>query len=124
MPWRTKGRRKSPGALGLAPNDARKDDLICIIFGCSVPLVLRRIPLPKQSASPQPDASETRSIQQGANSLDASPPMVAPSPDDESGDTEELYTLVGECYVDHMMDGEAIAYFREGKLRSQKFTLK
>jgi hypothetical protein len=106
IPWLTKECRKSPGVLGLAPNDARKDDLICIIFGCSVPLVLRRIPLPKQPTSPQPVASET------------------PSPDDEPEDAEELYTLVGECYVDHMMDGEAIAYFRDEKLECKDFTLK
>jgi len=124
MPWLTDGLRKSPGALRLAPNDARKDDLICIIFGCSVPLVLRRIPFPKQRTNPQPDASETRSIQQGANSLDASPPLVAPSPDDESEDAGELYTLVGECYVDHMMDGEAITYFKDENPVCQNFTLK
>jgi len=124
MPWLTKGLRKSPGPLGLAPNDARKGDLVCIIFGCSVPLVLRPIPLPKQPASPQPDASETRSKEQGANSLDASPPLVVPSPDDESEDAEKLYTLIGECYIDHMMDGEAIAYFRDKELGSRKFILK
>jgi hypothetical protein len=117
MPWLTKRHdRKSPGVLGLAPNDARKDDLICIIFGCSVPLVLRRIPLPKQPTSPQP---ETGANQQGIDPLDAtsSPPSVAPSLD------EELYTLVGECYVDHMMDGEAIAYFRDEKLDCKNFIL-
>jgi hypothetical protein len=124
MPWLTKEDRESPGALGLAPNDARKDDLICIIFGCSVPLILRRIPLPKQPTSPQPDAGETRSTQEGANPLDASPPLVAPSPDGGSEDAEELYTLVGECYVDHMMDGEAIAYFKDEELECKDFTLK
>jgi hypothetical protein len=123
IPWLTKGHRKSPGALGLAPNDARKDDLICIIFGCSVPLVLRRIPLPKQPTSPQPGTSETRSKQQEASSSDASSPLVVPSPDDESEDAEELYTLIGECYVDHMMDGEAIAYFKDEKPVCQNFTL-
>jgi hypothetical protein len=89
-----------------------------------VPLILRRIPLPKQPTSPQPDVSEMRSTQQGASSLDGSPPSVAPSPDGGSEDAEELYTLVGECYVDHMMDGEAIAYFRDEELECKDFTLK
>ena len=29
--------------LGLAPDGAQEGDLICIIFGCSVPVVLRKI---------------------------------------------------------------------------------
>ena len=29
------------GFLGLAPNDAKPEDLICILYGCSVPVVLR-----------------------------------------------------------------------------------
>ena len=34
---------EDPEALGLAPNSARKGDLVCIIYGCSVPLVLRSV---------------------------------------------------------------------------------
>src|SRR5438034_5321339 len=37
MEWLTKKEGTRSGALGLAPNDARNGDLICIIFGCSVP---------------------------------------------------------------------------------------
>ncbi|KAK2006747.1 HET-domain-containing protein, partial [Colletotrichum eremochloae] len=29
---------------GLCPPDSRKDDLICILFGCSVPVILRKAP--------------------------------------------------------------------------------
>ena len=28
--------------IGLAPKSARMGDLVCILFGCSVPVVLRR----------------------------------------------------------------------------------
>ena len=31
------------GHLGLAPQSARINDLICIFYGCSVPVVLRRV---------------------------------------------------------------------------------
>lgn len=36
------GRRKT--FYGLAPSDTETGDLICILFGCSVPVVLRKIP--------------------------------------------------------------------------------
>ena len=35
------------GFLGLAPEKTNKEDLICILFGCSVPVVLRRHSSPK-----------------------------------------------------------------------------
>lgn len=50
--------------VGLAPPNAEAGDLICIFFGCSVPVVLRR---------------------KGEN-----------------------FTFVGECYVDGVMNGEAV----------------
>ncbi|KAK4204590.1 heterokaryon incompatibility protein-domain-containing protein [Triangularia verruculosa] len=34
--------RTEKGALGLASQDVRSGDLVCIIFGCSVPVILRR----------------------------------------------------------------------------------
>ena len=30
-------------ALGLAPEESKKRDLICILYGCSVPVALRRM---------------------------------------------------------------------------------
>jgi hypothetical protein len=33
------------------------------------------------------------------------------------------YTLIGECYVDQMMDGEAIAYFNDQELLDEPFEL-
>jgi len=58
------------GALGLAPDGANKGDCIVVLFGCSVPLVLRPIEIQGQTT----------------------------------------YKIIGECYVDCMMDGEALAY--------------
>jgi len=62
---------KKGKALGLSPCDAQIGDLVCIIFGCSVPLVLRK------------DVDR------------------------------EKYVLIGECYLDHTMDGEAMTYFEK-----------
>ena len=53
---------------GLCPPAAGAGDIICILFGCSVPVLLKK-----------------------AKSKD-----------------KECYTLVGECYVHGMMDGEAL----------------
>lgn len=52
--------------LGMAPRKARKGDLNCILFGCSVPMLLR-----------------------------------------ESGD-KTSFAIVGECYLDGYMNGEAL----------------
>ncbi|KAH8587765.1 heterokaryon incompatibility protein-domain-containing protein [Bisporella sp. PMI_857] len=74
--------KEGPETLGLAPNGARENDIICIIYGCSVPLVLRQ----------------------------------------EHG--EKAFIVIGECYVDHMMDGEAIRYCEDQIVKEDYFELK
>jgi hypothetical protein len=54
------------GGMGMAPQEARKDDLVCIIHGAPVPFILRRM---------------------------------------EKAD-DELYYLVGPCYLNNMMTRE------------------
>jgi hypothetical protein len=55
--------------FGLAPRQAGEEDLVCILFGCSVPVVLKRVKDPRVT---------------------------------------RLFELVGECYIDGFMDGEAV----------------
>jgi hypothetical protein len=31
------------GRLGLAPNNAKEEDTVCIFYGCSVPVLIRKI---------------------------------------------------------------------------------
>ena len=57
--------------LGLAPGDCQKGDVLCILFGCSVPVILRSY-----------QGSET-----GQN----------------------LFKLIGECYIHGIMNGEGIS---------------
>jgi hypothetical protein len=264
MPWlRGTQTDKGTGALGLAPSDTRKGDLICIIFGCSVPLILRRTDPPKQDEGQQnindinningntingntinsntingntinSNTNGGMNIQDNTNGHERSehdhsqeqrfdvtngqqgrhglghglgnelgnglgdeldpglkpvlelglesrleselepklesvlepklesvlepklesvlepklqhepesgreiepingynkrhvtndfPSTTIPSTDDTFDDDREFYKLVGECYVDHMMDGEAIAYFKDKIKRSHEFTL-
>jgi len=59
-------------------------DLVCVVFGCSVPVVLRQ-------------AHRHEKKEKGG---------------DGEGEEGEEYTLVGECYLD-AMDGHAMTYFRK-----------
>lgn len=70
--------------VGLGPNKAHENDLICILFGCSVPVVLRE----KKA----------------------------------QGQTTKEYKFIGECYVDGMMDGEAIEEL--SKFEHEWFTMR
>lgn len=63
------------GYFGVGPRRTQKEDLVCVLYGCSVPVILRR--------------------------------CVA---DDEP---ENLFKFVGECYVDGLMDGEALGLGKE-----------
>jgi hypothetical protein len=105
--WLRESKDSNSGALGLAPSEAQEADLVCIIFGCSVPLVLRD--------SLQSGGAKTKA-NQSPDSEDAGPP------DHDHEGNRGPYTLIGECYVDHMMDGEAISFFKESATtKSQQF---
>jgi hypothetical protein len=41
--WGRKLMRTSNGVIGLAPGTAKEGDIVCILFGCSVPVVLRMV---------------------------------------------------------------------------------
>lgn len=58
--------------LGLGPLHAAERDILCVLYGCSVPVVLRALR------------------------------------DGQGKETGE-YRLIGECYLDGMMDGEAVS---------------
>ncbi|KAI9652612.1 MAG: hypothetical protein M1821_008359 [Bathelium mastoideum] len=54
------------GILGMAPDAAQKGDTVCVLYGCSVPVVLRKVV------------------------------------------GEEYYVLIGECFLEGFMSGEAV----------------
>lgn len=66
--------------IGMAPPGAQKGDQICILFGCSVPVVLRKL------------------------------------------ERSDEYVLIGECYLDECMNGEAIKGIDLDK-RAQEFRI-
>lgn len=63
------------GHIGVAPRRAQKGDIVCVLYGCSVPIVLRSC--------------------------------------DTDYESTNLRKFVGECYVDGMMDGEALNLGKE-----------
>jgi hypothetical protein len=65
--------------VGIGPHDIQRDDLVCVLFGCSVPVVVR----PKLHY-----ASYSNPSVRGA-------PIYA--------------TLIGPCYVHNYMEGEPFA---------------
>ncbi|KIX00009.1 uncharacterized protein Z518_10936 [Rhinocladiella mackenziei CBS 650.93] len=126
----------SLGLLGLAPADASPGDKICILLGCSVPVVLRpkirkaggepqlRAKAPKRrqwyksdDASRAQTRSRTMSAEAPRRMESGSPrsPQFGVRDPSENPPTSSLeatslleeYSLIGECYIHGMMDGEA-----------------
>jgi len=68
----------SEGLVGWVPKDAREGDLVVLLYGSNVPLVLRRV-LEKRGGEK-----------------------------DDSSRNTTYYRLVGECYIQGIMAGEAM----------------
>jgi hypothetical protein len=122
------------GALGLAPSSAQRGDHICIIFGCSVPLILRSAGSEQPTQQQQRDLPAVSPSLVEASSMDSSQPghqrnnstsvvEACSESSDESHKRGERYTLIGECYLDHMMDGEAMTYYTDQDLDARSFIL-
>lgn len=94
-PRTTSEGRPSETPLGLVPAKAEKDDFICIVNGCSVPLVLRH--RRKRRKGPA-GADGPRKGLQGKDEQQNRLP---------AGD-EDTYELIGECYINNMMEGRAM----------------
>ncbi|KAJ9665760.1 hypothetical protein H2201_004068 [Coniosporium apollinis] len=115
------GRPSPPPTLGLAPSKAKKGDLICILFGCSVPVVLRKFvdgkPASKQTGCERCQYDDRRHGQVFRDAiLSPEAASVAPKP-------HVRYEFIGECYVHGMMDGEAFEVQKRAKIPDQEFEL-
>jgi hypothetical protein len=168
---RNQGVQVNFGVLGLAPEKVEVGDLIVILFGCSVPLLLRPTCLPRNKPPPstQPRYSAAPEVAVNEPQIDpnrefgahagsrfedqsetqrATPRMdmrpvprsdhriplsETPDPVPENGDCvdddyddvarDETYNLVGECYIDGMMDGQAMDYFELRKNGARWFNI-
>jgi hypothetical protein len=92
------------GRLALVPSKAWKGDIVCILLGCSVPVVLRRLP--------EKFSTVTRLLH----------PWESQNGDSEIQTKEfPLYELIGECYVHRMMAGEAFEVKNASRAEAAKF---
>ena len=105
-------------------------DCVCILYGCSVPVILRKISGPppvigQRRAAPN-QAPGTGSMMRTSHSLlsdqPPSSPVRAGSTSPGQLDDLEHFRLIGECYVDGRMDGEAL-YIEEYRQTERNFVL-
>ena len=107
------GTEQQVSTLGLAPSKCKKGDLVCILFGCSVPVLLRKFindrPARKGSKCTydQVDCHCDPDIKRSENGTP----------------TNVHYEFIGECYVHGMMDGEAFRVQKANSLKYQMFDL-
>ncbi|KIW42859.1 uncharacterized protein PV06_06367 [Exophiala oligosperma] len=131
---------QSLGFLGLAPPDSEAGDIVCILEGCSVPVVLRRktrtphASLPKVSkrggrtrGSLPPGGGGIKPNMQNTSATMASQDVggggLHGSQDSETQREQIEYSFIGECYIHGMMDGEAFDVQKRFKLASKEFRI-
>ncbi|KAK5657600.1 hypothetical protein OQA88_3179 [Cercophora sp. LCS_1] len=86
--------------LALGPHDSKKGDIVAIIYGCSVPLLLRMYKCPKRLEGEPFDYKDFSEKRERVKWSVQKPPEIL--------DTDEVYfEFIGECYAHGMMDGEA-----------------
>ncbi|KAL4924040.1 HET domain-containing protein [Aspergillus undulatus] len=98
-------------SLALVPRKAKKGDKVCIINGCSVPILLRE-------AIPADVGGDDGGMdwQDGHNQR--------PNGRDKPRTHDAVYyEMIGECYVHGMMDGEASKYKKKHWVKDQRFCL-
>lgn len=96
--------------LCLAPREAKKGDKVCILYGCSVPVLLR-------------ECREERQAMITANHDGETNPSAS-ARRTSAVEARVTYKVIGECYVHGMMDGEAITYQQQKKIEHQHFDLR
>ena len=115
-PSESSGTGKQACSLGLASSKSKKRDLVCILFGCSVPVLLRKF----VNGRPVKKRERTECT---CNQVDCQcDPDIVKSEDGTP--TNVHYEFVGECYVHGMMDGEAFRVQKAHRLEYQIFDLK
>ena len=90
-------RNELPHHLDLAPSQTKKGDIICVLFGCSVPVALR------QYVNGQPASKAQRN-----SGIDRSKSLELAIEDAVKPSATVHYEFIGECYIHGFMDGEAV----------------
>ena len=112
---------REAGRLGLAPQRAQVGDKICVLRGCSVPVVLRYIG--RSATQPTKEQAENK------EPPDFGQPIIRRFTSARAQNTgikfekSGPYRLIGECYVHGVMDGEAFKIRDEYKLKEMEFEI-
>jgi hypothetical protein len=111
--WNRSLMKTESGRLGMVSKRARNGDLVCILYGCSVPVILRR-----HAKSDAMISKEKRENQREfAERKERTNVLVRQ-------DERCWYELIGECYVHDMMDGQAFRHQDEHGMESHIFELR
>jgi hypothetical protein len=97
--------------LGLAPRSAKKSDLLCILKGCSVPVVLREF------------IDGSRAASRGCPDPLGHFSSVSPT-DVAERQPRVYYEFIGEAYVHGIMDGEAYDHKHAWNIPPHSFLLR
>ena len=116
--------------LGLAPNGVRVGDYICILRGCSVPVLMREASDPAMAFFGGPNQYSSRRLLVGeevhhsTNAVPQTPisPTTVKNPSYRFTKQVPCH-LIGECYIHGMMDGEAFKVRDAEKIDEWEFEL-
>jgi hypothetical protein len=114
---------KGEELLCLTPQGAKKGDKVCILYGCSVPVLLHEYS-PDGGGDRDRSFTRTSTSSTSTGSSSAAPPPPPPLIMTAETATGTTYKLIGECYVHGMMDGEAIKYQQKEKIEDRNFDLR
>ena len=106
--------KANPKSLGLAPKNTKEGDLVCILHGCSVPVVLRKV---------ENKGRATNGIKRDNDGVPVNEEPTCPKCKLKL-QADVYYKLIGECYVHGMMDGEAFSHQRDKNIKHQWFELR
>jgi hypothetical protein len=118
--------------LGLVPDNAREGDKVCILRGCSVPVVLREVDedgatvilgrTPTQGSYPDDSIRKFR-YNVTAEKNHAGPSSAHQAATDPKSEKVIKAKIIGECYIHGVMDGEAFRIRDQQGLTDVKFEL-
>jgi len=130
------------GALGIVRKDVEAKDLICILYGCSVPVIFRQHvktdgDLELQRVEDDEDIKKNaakkiwkwwRFKSKGIREIEWQDSTTSQAQKSKirskAEDLEYWYEFIGECYVHEMMDGDAITYQNTYGKRARVFELR
>lgn len=110
-------KEKKQELFGLAPGDVEIGDLICILYGCCVPVILRSQNLETFRADKEQTTKQEERQDRGPETQSASRSKRPTVHDGTSatrertpGPGENWFKFIGECYVHGMMNGEVFSH--------------